>query len=90
MADTLKGNCLCEQVEYEVCNLGGQLIPLGSLGERVHELDPGAHVVVHCKLGGRGAKAVALLREAGFENAWNLAGGIFAWIDHIDPGLPKY
>ena len=79
-----------EQNEYDVCNLGGKLIPLGSLAERMNELDRGDHIVVHCKVGGRGAQAVAALREAGFDNAWNVAGGIFAWIDRIDPSLSKY
>ena len=41
-------------------------------------------------MGPRGAQAVAALRGAGFGNAWNLEGGIFAWIDRIDPTLPKY
>ena len=47
-------------------------------------------MVVHCKSGVRSAKAVKLLREAGFARAKNLRGGILAWIDKIDPSLPKY
>jgi len=46
--------------------------------------------VVHCKSGVRSAKAVRLLREAGFAKARNLRGGILAWIDQVDPSLPKY
>jgi len=76
--------------EVEHVNLGGLHIPLGELPSRMVELDRGAHIVVHCKLGGRSAKAVALLREAGFGNAWNLNGGIIAWIERVDPSLPKY
>lgn len=79
-----------EPDEYETCNLGGRLIPLGTLSERISELDKGAHVVVHCKGGGRGAKATATLRAAGFENAWNLKGGILAWIDEVDSSLTRY
>lgn len=79
-----------EPDEYETCNLGGQLIPLGTLSERISELDKGAHVVVHCKGGGRGAKATATLRAAGFENAWNVKGGILAWIDEVDSTLTRY
>ena len=79
-----------EPDEYEICNLGGKPIPLGSLAERLEEFDPASHLVVHCKMGGRGAKAVALLREAGFENAWNVNGGIIAWIDRVDSSLNKY
>jgi adenylyltransferase/sulfurtransferase len=76
--------------EYEICNLGGQLIPLGELPDRIGELDAGAHVVVHCRSGARSAKAVELLRGSGFENAWNVQGGILAWIDRIDPSLTRY
>ena len=47
-------------------------------------------MIVHCKVGGRGAQAVEKLREAGFENAWNVTGGIHAWIDRIDSTLKKY
>ena len=47
-------------------------------------------MVVHCKSGVRSAKAVKLLHEAGFSDAKNLRGGILAWIDEIDPSLPKY
>jgi sulfur-carrier protein adenylyltransferase/sulfurtransferase len=79
-----------EPHEYEICNLGGKLIPLKSLPGRLGELDRNAHVVVHCRTGGRSAKAVELLRGSGFENAWNLEGGILAWIDRIDPSLTRY
>jgi adenylyltransferase/sulfurtransferase len=79
-----------EQKEYDICNLGGELIPLGTLPERMSELPKDAHIVVHCKVGKRGANAVQQLRAAGFENAWNLNGGILAWIDRIDPSLTRY
>jgi adenylyltransferase/sulfurtransferase len=76
--------------EYEICNLGGSLIPLGELADRIGELDAGAHVVVYCRSGARSAKAVELLRASGFQNAWNVQGGILAWIDRIDPSLTRY
>jgi adenylyltransferase/sulfurtransferase len=79
-----------ETREFEVCNLEGRLIPLGELADRIGELDAAAHVVVHCKSGGRSAKAVEVLRGAGFSNAWNVQGGILAWIDRIDPSLTRY
>ena len=47
-------------------------------------------MVVHCKSGVRSAKAIALLREAGFSRLQNLTGGILAWIDEVDPSLPRY
>jgi adenylyltransferase/sulfurtransferase len=79
-----------EPHEYQICNIKGQLIPLGDLPTRVHELDSSREIVVHCKSGGRSAKAVDFLRQAGFKRVSNLAGGILAWADRIDPSLPKY
>ena len=79
-----------EPHEYKICNLGGHLIPLGDLPRRVHELDTARTIVAHCKMGGRSAKAVDFLRKAGFKNVVNLAGGINAWSEKVDPGVPKY
>ncbi|MGH0036129.1 MAG: rhodanese-like domain-containing protein [Myxococcota bacterium] len=79
-----------ETHEVEAVDIGGKHIPLGELAQRLAELDPDAHIVVHCKVGGRSARAVEIMRASGFGNAWNLQGGILAWIDRIDPSLPKY
>ena len=79
-----------EPHEYQICNLQGHLIPLGDLSKRDHELDSSREIVAHCKMGGRSAKAVEFLRQAGFKKVWNLAGGITAWSDKVDPKVPKY
>ena len=80
-----------EPQEYQICAIpGSTLIPLGDLPARLAELEGRRNLVVHCKSGVRSAKAVKLLREAGFGDAVNLQGGILAWIDRIDPSLPKY
>ena len=79
-----------EPHEYRICNLGGHLIPLGELPRRLHELDSSREIVAHCRSGGRSAKAIALLRQAGFKKVHNLAGGILAWADRIDRTMPKY
>jgi adenylyltransferase/sulfurtransferase len=79
-----------EPHEYQICNLGGHLIPLNDLPQRVNELDRNREIVVHCKLGGRSAKAVDFLRQSGFQKVLNLAGGIAAWSDKVDPKIPKY
>jgi len=79
-----------EPHEYQICNIGGHLIPLGDLPKRVSELDSSREIVVHCKMGGRSAKAVDFLRQAGFTRVHNLAGGIQAWSDKVDPSIPKY
>ena len=79
-----------EPHEYQICNLGGKLIPLGELPRRYQELDPARETVVHCRSGVRSAKAVDLLLKSGFINVVNLAGGVLAWADRIDPKMPKY
>ena len=79
-----------EPHEYQICNLGGHLIPLNDLPKRVGELDPSKEIVVHCKMGGRSAKAADFLRQSGFTRVHNLAGGITAWAERIDPKVPKY
>jgi adenylyltransferase/sulfurtransferase len=79
-----------EPHEYQICNIGGHLIPLGDLPKRIHELDSSREIVAHCRSGARSAKAVNFLRQAGFRKVHNLAGGILAWADRVDPKMPKY
>jgi adenylyltransferase/sulfurtransferase len=80
-----------EPNEYQICRIeGSTLIPLGELANRTAELDRDRDIVVHCKMGGRSAKAVALLQERGFTRVRNLKGGILAWIDRVDPSQSKY
>jgi len=79
-----------EPHEYQICNLGGYLIPLKELPNRLSELDSSREIVAHCKMGGRSAKAVQFLRQAGFSKVHNLAGGITAWADRVDRKVPKY
>jgi len=79
-----------EPHEYQICNIGGHLIPLGDLPKRVSELDSSREIVAHCRSGVRSAKAVNFLQQAGFKKVHNLAGGILAWADRVDPKMPKY
>jgi molybdopterin/thiamine biosynthesis adenylyltransferase/rhodanese-related sulfurtransferase/proteasome lid subunit RPN8/RPN11/molybdopterin converting factor small subunit len=83
-----------EPNEYQICRIAGStLIPLGELPKRLDELPAGADapdIVVHCKMGGRSAKAVRQLVDKGFTRVQNLKGGILEWIDQIDPTQPKY
>lgn len=79
-----------EPNEYQICRLeGSTLIPLGQLPNRLNELDKGREMVVHCKLGGRSAKACDLLRASGF-NVKNLLGGIDGWAQRIDKTMARY
>ena len=80
-----------EPFEHEIANIdSARLIPLGELSDRLNELDRDRLTIVHCHSGMRSAQAVRLLREAGFENVFNLEGGIAKWSDEIDPDVPKY
>jgi molybdopterin/thiamine biosynthesis adenylyltransferase/rhodanese-related sulfurtransferase len=80
-----------EPNEYQIASIpGAKLIPLGDVPKRVGELDPNTEVIVHCKMGGRSAKAAEFLRQSGFKNVKNMLGGITAWSDKIDPSVPKY
>jgi molybdopterin/thiamine biosynthesis adenylyltransferase/rhodanese-related sulfurtransferase len=77
--------------EIAICRINGStVIPLPELPARLSELDPSMPMIVHCKSGARSAKAIALLREAGFTRLTNLTGGILAWIKDVDPSLPTY
>ena len=76
--------------EYEICHLGGTLIPLPELPQRFAEIEKDRQIVVHCKMGGRSAKAVQFLREQGYQDVHNLHGGILAWAEQVDPSVPKY
>ena len=66
-------------------------IPLAQVLERMSEIDPSRDTVVHCKMGGRSARAIEVLKRAGYAgNLANLTGGIIAWSNEVDPSVPKY
>ena len=81
-----------EPNEYETARLdNSKLIPLGQVVNRMAEIDPSPVTVVHCKMGGRSAKAIEALQRAGFAGRLlNLKGGITAWSNEVDPSVPKY
>ncbi len=80
-----------EPHEWEIVHLpGAELIPLGSILERMNELDTAEFLVMQCKSGVRSAKALNQLREAGFRKVRNLKGGVLAWAREIDTSLPQY
>ena len=80
-----------EPFEYEVARIdGAKLIPLGEITERLDELSGKQPIVVHCHSGKRSEQAARLLQQRGFANVYNLEGGIDAWSDQVDPGVPKY
>ena len=80
-----------EPHEYEIVNIGAELIPLGQVLDHADRIDRDRKVVIHCKMGGRSAKAIRELEEKfGFDNLYNLKGGILSYIDEVNPQLTKY
>ncbi len=78
--------------EYAFAKIdGAKLIPLGEIMSRMKELDENRETVIHCKMGGRSARAIEALQQAGYKgNLINLVGGITAWSNEVDPHVPKY
>ena len=66
------------------------LVPLPELPNRLAEVPRDREVVVHCKSGMRSAKAIEFLRLQGYSRLVNLSGGILAWAEKVDPGMPRY
>jgi len=79
-----------EPYEYKIANIGGTLIPLNDVPQRLAEIDRDREIVVHCKAGGRSQRAAEFLKQCGYQKVKNLAGGILAWADQVDTKMPKY
>ncbi len=80
-----------EPHEYAIARIdGARLIPLGTLTEAIASLEREREIIVHCKSGGRSARAVRFLQDVGFRNVWNLTGGITRWSAEVDPSIPTY
>ncbi len=81
--------------EYEIARIPGSvLVPLpeieqGSGVQKVKELAGDHRVIAHCKMGGRSAKALKILQDAGIKGT-NVKGGITAWSQEVDPNVPQY
>ncbi len=80
-----------EPSEVEICRIdGSRHVPMGQLGDRLHELPRDRPVVVMCHHGIRSAMVVEQLRRLGIDSAVNLEGGIDAWAREIDPDMAVY
>jgi len=79
-----------EPYEYQIANIGGTLIPQGQVPQRLNEIDRNREIVVQCRSGGRSQRVAEFLAQQGYPNVKNLAGGILAWADQIDPKVQKY
>ncbi len=80
-----------EPNEYEICNIKATLIPMAEVPDHIDEISKDKTVVIHCRSGARSGRIIQYLEENyGYENLYNLKGGIMAWADEIDPSLIKY
>jgi adenylyltransferase/sulfurtransferase len=81
-----------EDYEVEIARLPNAVhIPLGQVLSRMNEIDPNRETVVHCKMGGRSARAIEALQRSGFTGKLiNLKGGIIGWSNEVDPSVAKY
>src|ERR1700684_1662089 len=79
-----------EPWEYQIAQIGGKLIPQNDVPNRLAEIDRGREVVVQCKSGGRSQRIAEFLKQSGYPRVANVAGGILAWSDEIDPKVQKY
>ncbi len=80
-----------ETWENEMANIGGELIPMGEVVEKVDKISKDKQVIIYCRSGRRSANVIVLLEQMHqFDNLYNLEGGILAWSDEIDPDVPKY
>ena len=79
-----------EPYEYQIANIGGKLIPLNDVPQRLAEIDPAQEIVVQCRSGARSQRVAEFLKQNGYSRVVNLAGGILAWSDQIDPSVQKY
>lgn len=79
-----------EDFEYEMSNLGGQLIPLSGILIESRKIDKTKPAIIMCRSGKRSAAAIMQLEQQGFTDLYNLKGGILAWAEEIDPEIQVY
>ena len=78
-----------EEYEYEEMNIGAELICMGQIPECIGRLRKDVPVILHCRSGGRSSHVVKYLEGQGFDNVYNLKGGILAWREQIEPAVGK-
>lgn len=80
-----------EPFENDTCSLGGLLIPLAEIPNHINDISKDKKVVIHCRSGARSGNAIGFLEQNyGFDNLYNLSGGILAWANEIDPTMETY
>jgi adenylyltransferase/sulfurtransferase len=79
-----------EPYEFQIAQIGGKLIPQNDVPNRLAEIPRDREIVVHCRSGARSQRIAEFLKQSGYTQVVNLAGGILAWSDEIDPSVQKY
>ncbi len=79
-----------EEYEVDIASIGGQLIPMGEVLEHLDKIAKDKKVIVYCRSGSRSGIIVQALSQNGFNNVYNLKGGIAAWSMEVDPAMPTY
>ena len=79
-----------EPYEFQIAQIGGTLIPQNDVAQRLAEIPRDREIVVQCRSGARSQRIAELLKQSGYTKVLNLAGGILAWSDEIDPKVQKY
>ena len=79
-----------EPYEFQIAQIGGKLIPQNDVPQRLTEIPRDREVVVHCRSGARSQRIAEFLKQSGYTQVVNLAGGILAWSDEVDPSVQKY
>ncbi len=80
-----------EPHEFDICNLNGELIPMGEITQAEDRISRDKPVIIHCRSGARSGQVCDYLeKKSGFTNLYNLKGGVLAWSDEIDSSLQKY
>jgi len=79
-----------EPYEFNIANICGELIPQAEVPNNLDKISHDKKVIVHCRSGARSGRIVQYLEQQGYENVYNLKGGILAWSAEIDPSVPQY
>jgi adenylyltransferase/sulfurtransferase len=79
-----------EEHELEISEIGGEHIPLGDVMENLDKISKTKQVIIMCRSGARSGTICNALKAEGFDNVYNLKGGILAWSDEIDPSITQY
>jgi len=79
-----------EPYEFQIAQIGGKLIPQNDVPQRLTEIPRDREVVVHCRSGARSQRIAEFLKQSGYTQVGELAGGILAWSDEVDPSVQKY